>query len=118
VNRRLFWLAAGTQGAAVAVLFVVLLLAPLPDDFFKDYGFVAGPVAWALAAVVSWRVLGLPASLIAFAALASGVAGALVGLATTHGIGLVVGVAVFGAACGGYDEGEASAESESATRRA
>lgn len=114
MNRRLFWLAAGTQGAAVAVLFVVLLLAPLPEDFFKDYGFVTGPVAWAIAAAVSWRVLRLPASLIAFAALASGVAGALVGFAITHGVGLVVGVAVFGAACGGYDEDSASAGSESA----
>jgi len=114
VNRRLFWLAAATQGAAVALLFVVLLLAPLPEDFFKDYGFVTGPVAWALAAAVSWRALGLPASLVALAALAGAVAGAIVGFAVAHPVGLVVGVAIFAAASAGYDEDEASARSESA----
>ena len=98
----------------MALLFVVLLLAPLPEDFFKDYGFVTGPVAWGLAAAVSWRVLGLPASLVALAALAGGVAGAIVGFAVAHPVGLVVGVAIFAAASAGYDEDEASARSESA----
>lgn len=112
MNRRLFWLAAGTQGAAVAVLFLILLLA-FPRRFFGDYGYIVGPLAWALAAVVSWRVLRLPPSLIALAAAASGVVAALVGFATVHAVGLIVGVAVFGAACGGYEEDSSSAGSES-----
>ena len=39
----------------------------------------------------------------AVAALAGGVAGGLVSLATSHTVGLVISLLVFAASCGGYD---------------
>ena len=51
--------AALTQAAAVAVLSIALAIA-LPHSFFDDYGWVAGPAAWALCALVTARVLSLP----------------------------------------------------------
>ena len=61
-----------------------------------------GPVAWLACAAVSARILGLPRELALFAAIAGGVAGALVGLTLDHTAGLVVAVAVFAASCAGY----------------
>ena len=52
--------AALTQAAAVAVLSIALAIA-LPHSFFDDYGWIAGPAAWALCSLVTARVLGLPA---------------------------------------------------------
>jgi len=46
VNSRLFWKSLAVQAAAVLVLFGVLIALPLPDDFFEDYGFIVGPLAW------------------------------------------------------------------------
>ena len=48
-----------TQAAAVAVLSIALAIA-LPHSFFDDYGWIAGPAAWALCALVTARVLSLP----------------------------------------------------------
>ena len=103
VNRGLFVRSLVVQGLLVAVLFGVLVALPLPKDFFDDYGFITGPVAWIVCSVLTARILSLPAGLTLFAALAGGVAGALVGLAANHTAGLVVSLLVFAASCGGYD---------------
>lgn len=87
----------------VGALFGLLLLLPLDEDLFKDYGFAIGPLAWAGCSLITARLLSLPSVLALFAALAGGVAGALVGLLAGHGGGLVVALLVFGASCGGYD---------------
>jgi hypothetical protein len=87
----------------VALLFGVLIALPLGDDFFEDYGWVAGPIAWIACSLVTARALSLPAGLVLFAALAGGVAGALVALVTSHTVGLGIGLLVFAASCGGYD---------------
>jgi hypothetical protein len=102
VDQRLFWRSLAVQAVAVGVLFLVLALA-LDDDFFDDYGWIAGPVAWALCSLLTARILSLPAGLVLFAALAGGVAGFLVGLVAGHEPGLVVSLLVFAASCGGYD---------------
>ena len=102
----LFFRAAGIQTAAVAIVFAILLVLPLSEDFFEDYGPITGPVAWIACALVTGRILRLPLTLVALAAAAGGVIGALIALASTHLAGLVVAVAVFGAACGGYREEE------------
>jgi len=86
----------------VGVLFLVLALA-LDEDFFEDYGWVVGPIAWAGCSLLTGRVLSLPAGLVLFAALAGGVAGFLVGLVAGHVPGLAVSLLVFAASCGGYD---------------
>ncbi len=86
----------------MGALFLVLALT-LDDDFFEDYGFVVGPIAWALCSLATARILSLPAGLVLFAALAGGVAGFLVALVAGHGPGLGVALLVFAASCGGYD---------------
>jgi hypothetical protein len=103
VDRGLFLRSLGVQALAVAVLFAILLGLPLGDDFFEDYGWLTGPVAWIVCSLITARVLSLPAGLVLFAALAGGVAGAIVSLVTSHTVGLVIGLLVFAASCGGYD---------------
>lgn len=104
MDQGLFWRAALTQAAAVAVVFAILVALPLPEDFFEDYGIVAGPLAWILCAVVTALILKLPWQLAVFAAAAGGVAGVLVDIAgAKHYIALPIAVAVFGACCGGYE---------------
>lgn len=103
MNQGVFWRSLGVQALAVGALFGLLLLLPLDEDFFRDYGFVIGPLSWAGCSLLTARVLSLPAGLALFAAVAGGVAGALVGLVAGHGPGLVVGLLVFAASCGGYD---------------
>ena len=102
MNTREFWRAAAIQGVLVGVLFVLLGLA-LSDDFFDDWGIVAGPIVWLVCSLVTGRILGLPVPFTLFCALAGAVAGTLVGLVTSHPVGLVVGVAVFAASASGYD---------------
>jgi hypothetical protein len=104
MDKRLFWRAALTQAAAVAVVAGILIALPLDKDFFKDYGIVAGPLAWVLCAVFTALVLKLPWTLAVFAAAAGGVAGGVVAAGgADHWIGVVVSIAVFGACCGGYE---------------
>jgi hypothetical protein len=103
MDRGLFLRALVVQAVLVGLLFGLLLALPLPDDFFKDYGVVTGPLAWIVCSVLTARVLSLPAGLALFAALAGGVAGGLVGLAASHDVGLIVSLLVFAASCGGYD---------------
>jgi hypothetical protein len=90
----------------------VLIALPLPEDFFEDYGWISGPLAWIACAAVTCRILSLPRELALFAALAGGVAGAIVGIGVDHTLGLVVGIAVFAASCAGYESGGAAADSQ------
>ncbi|HYI79743.1 MAG TPA: hypothetical protein VEW67_02670 [Thermoleophilaceae bacterium] len=103
MDKGLFLRALVVQALAVGVVFGVLIALPLGDDFFKDYGWVTGPVAWIGCSLVTARVLSIPAGLVLFAALAGAVAGALVALVTSHTVGLVISLLVFAASCGGYD---------------
>lgn len=103
MDKGLFLRSLVVQALAVGIVFAVLVALPLGDDFFEDYGWVTGPVAWLACALVTARVLTLPAGLVLFAALAGGVAGALVALVTSHTVGLVISLLVFAASCAGYD---------------
>jgi hypothetical protein len=112
VNARLFWKALAVQAAVLAVPFVVLGLA-LDESFFEDWGWAAGPAVWLAAAVVTARILSMPAGYVLFSAVAGGVAGAIVFLAASHWAGMVAGLLVFAASCGSYDpEAEAEAQRE------
>ena len=99
----LFARAALVQALLVGALFAVLVALPLGDDFFEDYGWITGPVAWVGCAAVAARILSLPPALAVFAAIAGGLAGAIVGVALDHTVGLVVAIAVFAASCAGYE---------------
>ena len=102
MKQGLFWRSLVVQALAVGALFAVLLLLPLEEEAFKDYGFAIGPLSWVGCSLVTARVLSLPAGLALFALLAGGAAGALVGLVVGHGPGLVAGLLVFAGSCGGY----------------
>lgn len=105
VNRGLFVRALGVQALAIAVLFAILIALPLDEDFFREYGYVTGPVSWALCSLVTAAVLSLPRGLALFAALAAGVAALIVGLVASHTAGLAIALLVFAASCGGYEAG-------------
>ncbi len=100
----MFVRAAAVQALLVAALFAILVALPLGDDFFEDYGWISGPVAWILCSAGTGWILALPVPLVLIAAAAGGVVGAVVGIGVSHTLGLVVGVAVFAAACAGFDE--------------
>ena len=91
--------AALTQAAAVAVLSIALAIA-LPHSFFDDYGWIAGPAAWALCALVTARVLGLPAGWTLLGAALAGLP-SLVGVVLgAHWLGAAIAIVLFGVWCG------------------
>jgi hypothetical protein len=98
VSARLFWSSLGVQAATLVVLFAVLALS-LPREFFRDYGFLAGPVAWLICSVVTWRVLSLPVSVVALAATAGALAGVAPLLTLGHTAGLVAALLAFALCC-------------------
>ena len=102
MNARLFWKALIVQFIVVAIPFAILGLA-LDEDFFEDWGWLVGPIVWLACSVVTGRILNLPLAYVLFSAVAGGVAGLLVMLATSHTPGLVAALLVFSASCGSYD---------------
>jgi hypothetical protein len=111
VNARLFWKALAVQAVVVAIPFAVLGLA-LSEDFFEDWGWVVGPVAWLACSLVTARLLDIPLAYVLFSAVAGGVAGLIVMLAATHWAGMIAALLVFAASSGSYD---ARLETESAS---
>ena len=102
MNARLFWKALAVQAILVAIPFAILGLA-LDEDFFEDWGWLVGPVIWLACSVVTGRILSLPLAYVLFSAVAGGVAGLIVMLATSHTPGLIAALLVFAASCGSYD---------------
>jgi len=95
----IFWRALVVQALAVGVLFGLLLALPLERGFFRDYGAVIGPVAWAASAIVTARVLSLALGPVLGSALAAGAVGLAAGLVIGHGPGLLVSLPLFAAGC-------------------
>jgi hypothetical protein len=102
LNARLFWKALAVQALVVAIPFAILALT-LDHDFFEDWGWLVGPLVWLACSAVTGRILSLPLAYVLFSAVAGGVAGLLVMLATSHAPGLIAALLVFGASCGSYD---------------
>jgi hypothetical protein len=99
----LFWKSLAVQALLVGALFAILIALPLDDDFFEDYGFIVGPLAWLACSAGTARILALPLSYVLFGAVAAGVCGLIVLLAASHVAGMVVALLVFAASNATYD---------------
>ena len=97
--------AIAVQTLAVVVLSLILIALPLPKDFFREFGFVAGPTAWALCAVVTAKVLRLPVLIVLAAALVAGLVGTLFSLVGGHWPGVAGGLIAFALGCAAIPPG-------------
>jgi hypothetical protein len=99
MDRSVAWRAALLQALLVAAV-AVALAAALPRSFFEDWGWLAGPGAWAVCALLAGAWLRLPLVLVVAGAALSGLLmlpGVFVG---AHWLGAPLGLAAFGAWCG------------------
>lgn len=72
----------------------------LPHSFFEDWGWLAGPAAWAVAALFTARVVHLPSLPVLAGAALAGLPGVLAVLVGVHWAGAVAGAVVFALWCG------------------
>ena len=99
MDRSVAWRAALLLALCVAAL-AATLGAVLPRSFFADWGWAAGPGAWALSALVAATVLRLPPGAVLAGAALSGLP-MLLGVAVgVHWLGAPLGLAIFGFWCG------------------
>jgi hypothetical protein len=112
VNARLFWKSLAVQAVVVFIPFGLLGLV-LDRSFFEDWGWLVGPVVWLACSVATARILSLPLGYVLFSAIAGGVAGLVVFLATSHFPGMIAALLVFAASCGSYDPDSEHAEAAS-----
>jgi hypothetical protein len=99
MDRSAAWRAALLQALSLGIVAVALATA-LDRAFFEDWGWLAGPGAWAACALLTGTVLRLPPlALLAGAALAGlpSLATVLVGV---HWLGTPVAIALFAWWCG------------------
>jgi hypothetical protein len=92
------WRSALLQLLAVAVLSIALALA-LPHDFFEDWGWLTGPLAWLLCAALTARVLALPLAPTLLGALLAGLPSLLFVAIGAHWAGAIVAVGLFALWC-------------------
>jgi hypothetical protein len=92
------WRSALLQLLAVAVIFTALALA-LPKDFFVDWGWLVGPLAWLLCAALTARVLALPLTQTLVGAALAGIPSLLAVVVGVHEAGIVVAIVLFALWC-------------------
>jgi hypothetical protein len=98
VDRSVLWRAALVQALGVAVLSVALAVT-LPHSFFEDWGWIAGPGAWAVCALVTARVVGLPAVATLIGAGLAGLPSLVAVVLGVHWLGAVLAIALFALWC-------------------
>jgi hypothetical protein len=94
VDRSVLWRAALVQALAVAVLSLALALA-LPHSFFEDWG----PGAWAVCALITARVVGLPIAGTLIGAALAGLPSLLAVILGVHWLGALLAIALFALWC-------------------
>jgi hypothetical protein len=93
------WRAALLQALSLGVTALVLA-ATLDRQFFVDWGWLAGPAAWAACALATGSVLRLPALPVLAGAALAGVPSLITVVAGVHWLGAPFGVALFALWCG------------------
>jgi hypothetical protein len=87
------------QGALVAVLSIALAIA-LPHSFFEGWGWLAGPGAWMLCALITASLLALPRGRALLGAALAGLPSLIAVLIGIHWLGAVIAIALFAIWCG------------------
>jgi hypothetical protein len=98
VDRSVLWRAAVVQALGVAALSLALGLT-LPHSFFEDWGWLAGPGAWAVCALVTARVVGLPWLPTLVGAALAGLPSVLAVIVGVHWLGAVLAIGLFALWC-------------------
>ena len=93
------WRAALLQALILGVAALVLGAA-LDRQFFVDWGWLAGPAAWAACALATGTLLRLPPLPVLAGAAAAGIPSLISVFAGVHWLGAPFGVALFAAWCG------------------
>ena len=91
--------AAVIQGASVAAISIALAAA-LPESFFEEWGWLAGPTAWMVCALLTASVLALPRGRALLGAALAGLPSVLAVIAGVHWLGAVIAIALFAVWCG------------------
>lgn len=87
------------QGISVAALSIALGLA-LPHSFFVGWGWLAGPLAWLVCALITAAVVRLPLGQVIVGAALAGLPSILAVAIGVHWLGAVVAVLLFALWCG------------------
>lgn len=99
MNWNIAWKSALVWILSVAALFIVLAIL-LPKSFFKDWGWLTGPLAWMLCAAFTAKVLRLPLRPVLLGAALAGVPSLIAVVAGLHAAGPFIGLVFFGLWCG------------------
>jgi hypothetical protein len=99
MDRSIAW-RAGLLQALLLVAVALVLGATLSHKFFEDWGWLAGPGAWALCALGTAAVLRLRALLVLVGAALSGLPSLVSVLAGVHWAGAPLAVLLFALWCG------------------
>jgi hypothetical protein len=98
VDRSTAWRAALLQALTLGIVAIALASA-LDRAFFEDWGWLAGPGAWAACALLVARVLRLPPVGVLLGAALAGLP-AIVGVLTgAHWVGTALGLPIFALWC-------------------
>ncbi len=98
MSKGTFLRAAIVQLIAVAALSAFLGVA-LPEGFFADWGWLAGPAAWLACAALTAIMLRLPMPPTLLGALLAGIPSVLAVVLGLHWLGAAVAVVLFAAWC-------------------
>jgi hypothetical protein len=98
MDRSVLWRAAAVQAISVAVLSVALAVA-LPHSFFEDWGWIAGPAAWMLCALVTAAAVRLPATRVLVGAVLAGLPSLLAVVLGVHWLGAAIAIVLFALWC-------------------
>lgn len=98
MNRDILWKSALVQLLAVAVISLALRLL-LPRSFFESWGWVSGPAAWILCAIVTAAVLNLPRGTVVLGAILAGIPSVIAVVIGLHWLGALIATVFFAVWC-------------------